>query len=66
MNVYNGDAGVIENVSFLANSTPRVPEDMLAGPLRAAGIEVRLVGDCRTPRGLLAATSEGHAAGNAI
>ena len=65
-NVYNGDAGVIENVSFLAYSTPRIPEDMLAGPLRAAGIEVRLVGDCRTPRGLLAATSEGHAAGNAI
>lgn len=65
-NVYNGDAGVIADVSFLAYSTPRVPEDMLAGPLRAAGIEVRLAGDCRSPRGLLAATSEGHAAGNAI
>ncbi len=65
-NVYNGDAGVITDVAFLAYSTPRVPEDSLAGPLRAAGIEVRLVGDCRTPRGLLAATSEGHAAGNAI
>jgi len=65
-NVYNGDAGVISDVAFLAYSTPRVPEDTLAGPLRAAGIEVRLVGDCRSPRGLLAATAEGHAAGNAI
>jgi hypothetical protein len=46
--------------------TPRVPEDTLAGPLRAAGIETRLVGDCRAPGGLLAATSDGHAAGNEI
>jgi len=65
-NVYNGDAGVIADVSFLAYSTPRVPEDTLAGPLRAAGIEVHVAGDCRSPRGLLAATSEGHAVGNAI
>jgi hypothetical protein len=65
-NVYNGGAGVIADVAFLAYSTPRVPEDVLAGPLRTAGIEVHLVGDCRWPRGLLAATSEGHAAGNAI
>lgn len=65
-NVYNGDAGVIANVVFFAYSTPRVPEDMLAGPLRATGIEVHLVGDCRSPGGLLAATAEGHAAGNAI
>ncbi|MBI3054934.1 MAG: hypothetical protein HYY77_12975, partial [Betaproteobacteria bacterium] len=65
-NVYSGDAGVIADVSFLAYSTPRVPEDTLAGPLRAAGIEVHLAGDCRSPRGLLAATAEGHAVGNAI
>ena len=65
-NVYSGDAGVIADVSFLAYSTPRVPEDELAGPLRAAGIEVHLAGDCRSPRGLLAATSEGHTAGNAV
>ena len=65
-NVYNGDVGVIPGVVFFAYATPRVPEDMLAAPLRAAGIEVRLVGDCRSPGGLLAATSEGHAAGNSI
>jgi len=65
-NVYNGDTGVIPDVAFFAYSTPRVPEDTLAGPLRAAGIETRLVGDCRAPGGLLAATSDGHAAGNEI
>jgi len=53
-------------VVFFAYATPRVPEDMLAAPLRAAGIEVRLVGDCRSPGGLLAATAGGHAIGNAI
>jgi hypothetical protein len=66
VNVYNGDTGVISDVAFLAYSTPRVPDDALAAPLRAAGIEVRQVGDCHTSGGLLAATAEGHAAGNAV
>jgi 2,4-dienoyl-CoA reductase-like NADH-dependent reductase (Old Yellow Enzyme family) len=66
VNVYNGDVGVIENVAFLSWSTPRAPEDRLAGPLREAGIEVRAIGDCRSARGVLDATSEGHAAGNTI
>jgi len=65
-NVYTGKAGVIEDVAFVAYSTPRAPDDALAAPLRAAGIDVRLVGDCVTARGILAATGEGHAAGNAI
>jgi hypothetical protein len=65
-NVYNGDVGTIENVAFLSWSTPRAPEDALAEPLRSAGIEVHVVGDCRSARGVLEATSEGHAAGNVI
>ncbi len=65
-NVYNGKGGTIENVAFLAYATPRAPEDDLYEQLRAAGVEVKLVGDCRAARGILAATSEGHAAGNAI
>ena len=65
-NVYTGDRGFIENVAFFAYSTPRAPCDVLLAPLRAAGIDVRLVGDCRSARGVLAATSEGHAVGNAI
>jgi 2,4-dienoyl-CoA reductase-like NADH-dependent reductase (Old Yellow Enzyme family) len=66
LNVYNGDVRVIDNVAFLSWSTPRAPESGLAGPLRDAGIEVRLIGDCRSARGVLEATSEGHAAGNTI
>jgi 2,4-dienoyl-CoA reductase-like NADH-dependent reductase (Old Yellow Enzyme family) len=66
VNVYNGDAGAIEDVAFLAYSSPRAPQTALAAPLRAAGIDVRLVGDCVSPRGILAATAEGHDAGNAI
>ncbi len=66
VNVYNGDTRVIENVAFLSWSTPRAPESGLAGPLREAGIEVRVIGDCRSARGVLEATSEGHEAGNTI
>jgi hypothetical protein len=66
VNVYNGDVGTIENVAFLSWSTPRAPEDALSAPLRSAGIDVRLIGDCRSARGVLEATSEGHTAGNAI
>lgn len=66
VNVYNGDVRMIENVAFLSWSTPRAPEASLAGPLREAGIEVRVIGDCRSARGVLEATSEGHFLGNAI
>ena len=65
-NVYTGERKTIENVVFFAYSTPRAPDISLAGPLRAAGIAVHLVGDCRSARGVMAATAEGHAAGNAI
>ncbi|MGZ9064717.1 MAG: oxidoreductase [Burkholderiales bacterium] len=65
-NVYGGEPKTIPDVAFVAYSTPRVSEDALAEPLRAAGIDVRLIGDCALPRGVLAATSEGHAAGNAV
>ncbi|HUP94131.1 MAG TPA: FAD-dependent oxidoreductase [Burkholderiales bacterium] len=66
VNVYNGDAGTITDVAFLAYSSPRAPDISLAEPLRAAGIDVRLVGDCVSPRAVMAATAEGHEAGNAI
>ena len=66
VNVYNGDSGTISNVNFLAYATPRAPDNALAAPLRAAGIDVRLVGDCVVARNVLAATREGHAAGNAL
>jgi thioredoxin reductase len=65
-NIYTGERTGISDVAFFAYSTPRAPQVGLVEPLRAAGIAVHLVGDCRTARGVMAATSEGHAAGNAI
>ncbi|MPZ47636.1 MAG: NAD(P)-binding protein [Betaproteobacteria bacterium] len=65
-NVYSGEIGVIADVALVAYATPRVPEDELAEPLRAGGIDVRLAGDCALPQGLLAATAGGHALGMAL
>jgi 2,4-dienoyl-CoA reductase-like NADH-dependent reductase (Old Yellow Enzyme family) len=63
-NVYNDVRGVIEDVAFLSFSTPRASNIRLVAPLRAAGLDVRLVGDARTARNVLAATADGHALGN--
>jgi 2,4-dienoyl-CoA reductase-like NADH-dependent reductase (Old Yellow Enzyme family) len=65
-NIYTGARSTIDDVAFFAYSTPRAPNIELAGPLRAAGIAVHVVGDCRVARNVMAATAEGHAAGNAI
>ncbi len=64
--VYTGEKTVIRNVAFFAYATPRAPDIALVAPLRAAGIDVRLIGDCMAPRNVMAATAEGHAAGHAI
>jgi 2,4-dienoyl-CoA reductase-like NADH-dependent reductase (Old Yellow Enzyme family) len=66
VNVYNGDITHIEDVAFLAWSTPRAPNDALHAPLRAAGIAVQRVGDCKCARGVLSATAEGYAAGSTL
>jgi hypothetical protein len=66
VNIYNEEVREIADVSFLAYATPRAPNNSMAKPLRAAGIAVTLVGDCLNARNVLAATREGHAAGNAI
>ena len=64
--VYTGEKTVIRDVAFFAYSTPRAPAIALAAPLRAAGIDVQLIGDCLAPRTVMAATAEGHAAGHAV
>ena len=66
VNVYNGDVRVIENVALLTYATPRAPNDALAAPLRAAGIDVVTVGDARAPQEMLFATASGHAAGETV
>jgi hypothetical protein len=66
VNIYNGDVRVIDDVALLTYATPRTPDDALAAPLRAAGIEVIAVGDARAPQEMLFATASGHAAGEAV
>jgi dimethylglycine catabolism A len=66
VNVYNGDMRTIEDVALLTYSTPRVPNDALAGALRATGIDVVPVGDARAPQEMLFATASGHAAGDTV
>lgn len=61
-NVYSGEEASIEDVAFVTYATPRLPDTELLAPLRAAGVEVRLVGDCKAPRIPLSATSEGYRA----
>ncbi len=61
-----GKRASIRGVALLAYSTPRARNDSLAAPLAGCGYEVMRVGDCLSPRDLLAATADGHAAGNAI
>src|SRR5258706_2445515 len=64
--LHTGEISTIANVALLAYSTPRARNDALAAPLQHAGYEVRLGGDCLSPRDMLAATADGHTAGNAL
>jgi 2,4-dienoyl-CoA reductase-like NADH-dependent reductase (Old Yellow Enzyme family)/thioredoxin reductase len=59
-NIYSGEEDVLRDVAFFTYATSRVPNDALAAPLRAAGLDVRLIGDCKAPRIPLSATAEGY------
>jgi uncharacterized protein GlcG (DUF336 family) len=65
-NVYNGDLGRIEDISFLSYATPRAANVDLVEPLKAYDLELYLVGDCRVARGLMGATRDGHKAGESV
>jgi len=66
--VYADGLREIDEVVLLTYSTPRRRNDTLLQALqqRAPGLPVTCVGDCLSPRDMLAATAEGHAAGLAI
>jgi hypothetical protein len=64
--LYTGDITSIPEVSLLTYSTPRARNDALAAPLAVAGFDVRPVGDCLSPRDMLAATADGHSVGSAL
>jgi hypothetical protein len=65
-NVYTGRSNEIAEVALLVWSTPRIADDAIAQPLRQAGVETRLVGDCMAPRNLMCAIHEGEAAALAL
>jgi NADPH-dependent 2,4-dienoyl-CoA reductase/sulfur reductase-like enzyme len=65
-NVFTGREQEIPEVDLFLWSTPRLADDALAAPLRDAGIDVRLAGDCMAPRNLFCAIHEGEAAGMAV
>lgn len=62
-NVHTGALSWIDEVVVAAYSTPRAPRDELHSALLAAGMDIKIIGDCKVPRSLLAATSEGYVAG---
>jgi len=66
VNVYSGARRTLQGIALLTYAGTRRPVDDLYGPLCAAGLDVRLVGDAYAPRDLLTATAEGHAAGLAV
>ena len=66
VSIYGGALKGIENVAFFAYATPRQPNDELALPLKAAGLNVYLIGECKAARNSLAATAEGDAIGRAL
>ena len=57
------ELAVLDDVVLVAHAGSRIPDDTLLAPLRAAGVTLRLVGDCYAPRSLLVATQEGYRAG---
>jgi len=66
--LYGGPGRLIHDVALLTYSTPRARADALKDALRqrAPALPVHCVGDCASPRDMLAATSEGHAIGMAL
>lgn len=66
VNIYTGDARLIEDLALLTFATPRAPNAALTAPLEAAGIAVIPVGDARAPQEMLFATASGHAAGETL
>jgi hypothetical protein len=65
-NVYTGQLAFVEDVALISYATPRVPDLEMLAPLRAAGLDVVTIGDCRMPRGVASATAEGYAAAMAL
>jgi threonine dehydrogenase-like Zn-dependent dehydrogenase len=58
-NVFNGKQHRIEGVALFTYSTPRQADDALFDELKQHGLDVRLIGDARSPRTIFSAVHEG-------
>lgn len=65
-NAFSGDEQTLEGVALFTYATPRIANGELAAPLRARGIDVRLIGDAFAPRAMLAAVHEGNRLGSEL
>ena len=63
INVYNGDATIIDDLAAITYATARAPRDELRQPLENLGFDVQTIGDCHAPRSVIAATRQGHQVG---
>ena len=66
VNVITGERNLIHNVALLTYATPRRRNDALSESLTRLGVIVLTVGDCKSPRDMIAATADGHLAGHQI
>ena len=64
--VFGGPLHAIDDVAFFSYATPRQPNIALLQPLIDAGLAVHTVGDCKSARDTLSATTEGYAVGCSI
>jgi hypothetical protein len=58
-NVFSGKQSRIEGVALFTYSTPRQADDALFDELKQHGLDVRLIGDARSPRTIFSAVHEG-------
>jgi dimethylglycine catabolism A len=65
-NIFTGERHIISDVALFTFANSRVPNDQLALPLRKAGLDLHIIGDCWAPRFVLNATAEGYQAGMKI
>jgi 2,4-dienoyl-CoA reductase-like NADH-dependent reductase (Old Yellow Enzyme family) len=65
-NVFSGRTREFEEVELFLWSTPRLVDDAIAAPLREAGVDTWLAGDCVAPRNLFCAIHEGEAVALAL
>jgi len=65
-NVFNGEETIIDDVSLFTYATSRVPNLDIVPELRAAGIDLQIIGDAFAPRVVVTATADGNRAGLAV